>query len=115
MATPRRRNSGFSAEVTEKPQEEMEVTTPVDPVSEEVICDQEEVTEEKEEQPEKVVESAPVVFESIAPAADSGPRFIEKETPEEIAKVAPQVESAPSLLHPPKRSPRNIPKFSRHK
>ncbi len=116
MATPRRRNSGFSAEVTEKPQEEMEVTTPVDPVSEEVIPDSEEVEEkEKEEQPEKVVESAPVVFESIAPAEDSGPRFVEKETPEEIAKVAPQVESAPSLVHPPKRSPRNIPKFSRHK
>ena len=115
MATPRRRNSGFSTEVTENPQEEMEVMTPSESVSEKVICEPEEVTEEKEEQPERVVEDITVVFESIVPAEDSGPRFVEKETPEEIAKVPPKVESAPSLLHPPKRSPRNIPKFSRHK
>jgi|694.fasta_scaffold16107_5 hypothetical protein len=109
MATPRKRNSGFLSEVTEKPQEEVVIVTPIEPVSEGVICDPEEVTEERP------IEDTPLVFESIVPAEDFGPRFIEKETSEEAEKVLSEVKSAPPLAHPPKRSPRNIPKFSRHK
>jgi hypothetical protein len=59
----------------------------------------------------------PVVIESIVPTEDAGPRFVEK--PVEVVKQEPAPEivssSAPVLPHPPKRHPRNIPKYSRHK
>lgn len=52
----------------------------------------------------------------IIPTEDSGPRFVEVKAPEPVATklVAPQ-NTTPILQPPPKRHPRNIPKFSSHK
>ena len=81
----------------------------------------------------------PFVEESIIPTEDTGPRFAteevkhEKKTPEKVLLKVPEegvkrivrsepvpepakpvVQSPPPVVHPPKRNPRNIPRFSRH-
>ena len=107
MATTRRKTPGF----TDKPkaasveaEEEISLNVPTVEVT-------------PEEKPVPAPEPMPVVIESIVPTEDVGPRFVEK--PVEEAKPDPTPEivrsSAPVLLHPPKRHPRNIPKYSRHK
>jgi hypothetical protein len=57
---------------------------------------------------EKEPEAKPFVEESIVPTEDPGLRFVAE--PEPVKVVAPLVE-APKA--PPKRHPRNTPKFSR--
>jgi hypothetical protein len=103
MAAPRRKTSGFSSEPLEKPQE-----TLVEITSEEVICE-----EEKTE--EIMPEEKPVpVLESITPVEDAGPRFVEKKQ-EEVVEVPETPTPVSVMVHPPKRNPRNIPRFSRYK
>lgn len=103
MAAPRRKTSGFSSEPIENLQE-----TPVEITSEEVICE-----EEKTE--EFLPEETPVpVLEAITPTEDLGPRFVEKK--QEEAVEVPETPTPVSVMaHPPKRNPRNIPRFSRYK
>lgn len=57
---------------------------------------------------EKKVEVVPFFEESITPTEDPGLRFVE--TPEPPAKEAT---ATTTLKAPPRRHPRNIPKFSR--
>jgi hypothetical protein len=101
MATTRKRSSGFSTGAEEN-------DTNLDEIAEIV----EEQAAEKMEEPLPVVTppSKPFVEETIVPSEDVGPRFVkEVEPPPAIEKVAPKLSVAP------KRHPRNIPKFSRHK
>ncbi len=105
MVAPRKKTPGFSAKPIETPQEEKEVE-----LSTELVL------EEAPQEPEKIAEDLPVIIhpvvESIAPTEDTGPRFVEKKV-EEVAPVMPA--PVTSVIHPPKRNPRNIPRFSRHK
>jgi hypothetical protein len=114
MATTRRKTPGF----IEKPK----VTSAE--VKEEILLDEttvetppEEITPDEAPVPVPPPVPMPVVIESIVPTEDAGPRFVEK--PVEVVKQEPTPEivssSAPVLPHPPKRHPRNIPKYSRHK
>jgi hypothetical protein len=114
MATTRRKTSGF----TEKPKvasteakEEILLDEPTEEIAPEEIA--------PEETPVPVPPPAPmpVVIESIVPTEDAGPRFVEKPVEEVKQEPTPEIvsSSAPALLHPPKRHPRNIPKYSRHK
>jgi hypothetical protein len=97
MATTRKRSSGF----TEKPEELLEE------VATEMF---ETISHEEEAVPVPVPVAKTFVVESITPTEDSGPRFIPEAEPTPVAKT-------PELPKPvaPKRHPRNIPKFSRHK
>ena len=52
----------------------------------------------------------------IIPTEDSGPCFVEVKEPEPVSSKQVVLQtSAPILQPPPKRHPRNIPKFSSHK
>ena len=127
MVAPRKKTSGFSEKPAEKTQEEVEIDAFIDAVTDEVFQNLE---------TEKVTAApAPVVIESITPSEDSGPRFAAEappqkrepkkpvllETPNEKATQVVKASPAPSLelevpspvVHPPKRHPRNIPRFSR--
>jgi hypothetical protein len=104
MATTRKRTSGFNTKA-EETTEEKEVEALLEVAADEVLSE---------------VKPAPVVIESIVPTEDVGPRFVE--TPEaEIEVEEPQLAprpvrtSAPLKAHPPKRHPRNIPKYTRYK
>jgi hypothetical protein len=101
MAAPRRKTSGFSSEPLEKTQEEMEVQTPINLMNEEI----EEISPEVKPLPQ---------VEEIIPTEDKGPRFVESKQ-EEVAKVAATPTPVSVVTHPPKRNPRNIPRFSRYK
>lgn len=110
MATPRKRSSGFT-KPAEEITEEAQLSEFLDVVATEMF---ETISHKEEEEEEKVTESpapAPAlpVVESIAPSEDLGPRFVEK--PAEEVKVVPQTSTAP-VIHPPKRHPRNVPRFS---
>jgi hypothetical protein len=114
MVAPRKKTPGFSSKPVEIPQEEEEIEISqeekeVEPLTEMVL-------EETPQEPAKVVEDLPVVIhpvvESIDPTEDTGPRFVEKKV-EEVVSLAPA--PVDSVIHPPKRNPRNIPRFSRYK
>ena len=134
MVAPRKKTSGFSAKPVEKTQEEVEIDALIDAVTDDVFQNLEKV-EEVAPAPAPI----PVVIESIVPTEDSGPRFKAEpakekkepkkpallEVPDEAAtrvvKAAPAPAPAPALevsapvAHPPKRNPRNVPRFSRFK
>jgi hypothetical protein len=129
MVAPRKKTSGFSAKPLEKTEEEAEIDTPDDMKTHEVSLDLE--TEETISE----VQSLPVTSETIIPTEDFGPRFVTEDLKEKkqskkpalltIPKEPPTEEVVedtavvampqPLVIHPPKRSPRNIPKFSRYK
>lgn len=100
MATPRKRpSSGFASQEDTTPEErheQEELTTPETPLA--------------------VVVETPFIEEEIVPTADDGPRFTPE--PEKPAAAVALPESGSPLTIgkvPPKRHPRNIPKFSRNK
>ena len=105
MAT-RRKNSGFTAP---KEEETASVEEFLEDSVKEIFEDLPEVVEELEEK-SKVVETPPFVPMEIVPTEDAGPRFVE----EPVTPVATPTPT-PQLQPPPKRHPRNIPKFSRYK
>lgn len=110
MATVRKRNSGFST--SPEKEEEIAVEGFLDESVREMfetISREEEATETKNE----VVEPKPFVPMEITPTEDHGPRFVD-ETATPPAKPLPSAPT-PQLQPLPKRHPRNIPKFSRHK
>jgi hypothetical protein len=114
MATPRKRSSGFTKpaeEVTEKEQ----IEGFLDAVATETFETISRVEEEVEVEEPKVVAPPPkkVTFipEEIIPTEDAGPRFVEA-APQPVPQ--PKVE-APVLKAPPKRHPRNVPRFSARK
>lgn len=88
----------------------------------ETISREEEEAEEEEVKVEAVVEQVTptpppkpmsVILPEITPTDYVGPRFVE-----ETVAPAPKPQApapAPQLQPPPKRHPRNVPKFSRHK
>jgi hypothetical protein len=105
MATPRKRSTGFS----EKPKEEISEETQVEELLDEVATEVFETISHKEE--EKPQDPLPVILPPIAATEDAGPRFVEQPP-----APAPQPKAAaPKIQPPPKRHPRNIPKFSRYK
>ncbi len=62
---------------------------------------------------EKIEAPLPVILPEITPTEDVGPRFVE-----EPPNPSPQVVTPPAtsqIQPPPKRHPRNVPKFSRFK
>ena len=75
------------------------------------------ISREEEEAEAKVEEKAeaplPVILPEITPTEDVGPRFVEEPPTPQPQAVTPPV--TPQLQPPPKRHPRNIPKFSRYK
>ena len=76
-----------------------------------------ETISQTEEEPEAKVEEKteaplPVILPEITPTEDVGPRFVEPPTPSPQVVTPP---ATPQLQPPPKRHPRNIPKFSRFK
>ena len=98
MASSRRRSSGF----TEKPAEEEIVETTIESV----------VEVEKEPEPAPFVEESiiPTALPEVQPAKETEPTVKTSSQPvPEVKKPGQQ------LSPPPKRHPRNIPKFSRHK
>lgn len=104
MATTRKRTSGFNTKVEETP-EEKEVEALLEAAADEVLFEDKPVS---------------VVIESIVPTEDVGPRFVETPAVEnevEEPQLAPKPvrTSAPVKAHPPKRHPRNIPKYTRYK
>lgn len=131
MVAPRKKTSGFSS----KPSESTEEVNAVEEFLEQAAS---EILEEKVE----VAPPAPVI-ESITPSEDPGPRFVEEpkaqvtsaerkapkkpkllEIPEEgttrvvvTPEKPPTPQAAPPapVVHPPKRNPRNVPRFSRIK
>lgn len=101
MATTRKKtSSGFTSKEETKP----EVSEKIEEIVEEV----------KETKEEPKVEEKPFVAESIVPPADLGSYFESTPEPEPTPAPAPR-QSAPELKAPPKRHPRNIPKFARYK
>lgn len=62
---------------------------------------------------EKAEAPLPVILPEITPTEDVGPRFVEELPTPQPQAVTPPV--TPQLQPPPKRHPRNIPKFSRYK
>jgi hypothetical protein len=113
MATPRKRSSGFT-----KPAEEVTEEEQIEGFLDEVATEMfETISQAEEEVKEKTSPapriSAPQVVEAIIPVDDAGPRFTEI-TPEPEA-VQPVVAAVAPKLHPPKRHPRNIPKFTPYK
>jgi hypothetical protein len=106
MATSRRKTAGFTAPETE------EETASVERLLEENAAEMFETISQTESVTEtKPVEAAPFVEQEIIPTEDVGPRFVEELLPPSHAPNA----VAPKLKNPPKRHPRNIPKFSRFK
>ena len=128
MVAPRKKTSGFSEKPPEKTQEEVEIDAFIDAVTDGIFQNL-----EKEE--EVAPAPTPVVIESIIPTEDSGPRFaveippekkeskkpvlleVPNETVTRVVKAAPvpAAEASTPVVHPPKRNPRNIPRFSRYK
>lgn len=122
MATSRRKTSGFTAP---KEEETVLVEEFLDESAKEVF-ESIAITEEKEEVEEVKEEEAPapapvappapapkpaaVLLPDIIPTEAPGPRFVEP-TPEPVAKPV----AAPKLNPPPKRHPRNVPRFSARK
>ena len=110
MAT-RRRSSGFTPP---KDEETPTIEDFLDAAATEMfetISREEEEAEAKVE--EKVEAPLPVILPEITPTEDVGPRFVEEPpTPQPQAVTPP---ATPQLQPPPKRHPRNIPKFSRYK
>jgi hypothetical protein len=110
MAT-RRRSSGFTEQAKE---ETVSVEEFLDSHAREMF----ETISQTEEEPEaKVKEKTeaplPVILPEITPTEDVGPRFVE-----EPSTPSPQVVTPPAtsqIQPPPKRHPRNVPKFSRFK
>jgi hypothetical protein len=110
MAAPRKRSlssqtSGFSFESIEETsnvseKEERENLEEFQEVTAKEVFEMIELTEEK-------VETVAFFEESIIPTEDPGLRFTE--TPEPTEKVAPL---STALKAPPRRHPRNTPKFS---
>jgi len=98
----REKNATEMFETISRIEEETKVGTPVEPE----------------------VAPIPVVIDSIVPTEDVGPRFVE-ETPPKVVVAKPEApviasptqtpSAVPQLTHPPKRHPRNIPKYSRYK
>ena len=111
MATPRKRSpssqtSGFGVESIEETsnvseKEEQENLEEFLEVAYNEVVEMIELAEEK-------VEAAPFFEECIVPTEDPGLRFTE--TPEPAVEVAPL---PAALKAPPRRHPRNTPKFSR--
>lgn len=102
MATTRKRTSGFSEKPKEESTEQEEIEQMLDVLAQDTF-------EEISKKEELVVTFIP---QEIVPTEDVGPRFVE-ETPAPPTPVVQQ--SAQKLQPPPKRHPRNIPKFSRYK
>ena len=102
MAT-RRRSSDF----TEQAKEE---TVSVEEFLDESAREMFETISRTEEEPEAPL---PVVLPEITPTEDVGPRFVE-EPPTPLPQVVTPP-ATPQLQPPPKRHPRNVPKFSRFK
>lgn len=102
MATTRKRTSGFSEKPKEdESTEQKELEQMLDVLAQETF--------EEISQKEAI---APVfVPQEIIPTEDVGPRFLEPEVTAVPAESRPE----PQLKAPPKRHPRNIPKFSRFK
>ena len=67
----------------------------------------------EEELVEKTEAPKPVILPEITPTEDVGPRFVEEAPAPSPQAVTPEVSQ--QLQPPPKRHPRNIPKFSRYK
>lgn len=108
MAT-RRRSPGFTVPKDEETKSIEEFLDANAREMFETISRKEEEAEAKLEITEAI---APLPVE-IAPIEDAGPRFVEKTiTP---APQPPAPVATPLLQPPPKRHPRNTPKFSRHK
>lgn len=111
MATPRKRSpsgqtSGFGIESIEETssvseKDERENLEEFQEVAASEVFEMIELAEEK-------VETAPFFEDCIVPTEDPGLRFTEKVEP--ILKETPPVVA---LKAPPKRHPRNTPKFSR--
>ena len=102
MAT-RRRSSDF----TEQAKEE---TVSVEEFLDESAREMFETISRTEEEPEAPL---PVVLPEITPTEDVGPRFVEEPPASSPQVVTPP--ATPQLQPPPKRHPRNVPKFSRFK
>lgn len=102
MAT-RRRSSDF----TEQAKEE---TVSVEEFLDESAREMFETISRTEEEPEAPL---PVVLPEITPTEDVGPRFVEEPPTPSPQVVTPP--ATPQLQPPPKRHPRNVPKFSRFK
>lgn len=125
MATTRKRStssSGFVSKEAETVAEEaaveelLEETTAemfetISRIEEEVKVEEPKAKEPKAEAvpPRQVVKFIP---EEIIPTEDAGPRFVDTTPPPPPAK--PKAE-APTLKAPPKRHPRNVPRFSARK
>lgn len=103
MATVRRRSQGFDTEPETASTEEAKVNEFLEEVATEMF----ETISQAEEEPKP--ETKKFVEEAITPSEDPGPRFVE--TPVE----APPVKKPEAKPVAPKRHPRNIPKFSRHR
>ena len=108
MATSRRKTSGFtSPDATEEVASVEEFLDENAREMFETISQTESVTETKP------AEVAPFVEQEIIPTEDLGPRFVtEVPTPQPQVVTPP---ATPQLQPPPKRHPRNVPKFSRFK
>jgi hypothetical protein len=116
MATTRKRSSGFT-----KPAEEVTEEAQLSEFLDEVATEMFETISQKEEEakeepaPQPKV-STPVIIESILPVEDVGPRFVDVEPEEELKQATkattPTPAPAPRNAHPPKRHPRNVPKFT---
>lgn len=104
MATVRKRSSGFS-----DPQDKEEEAHLIEELLDESAREMFEtisLTETESQVKSDPVAPTPFVPQEIVPTEDCGPRFVE-----EKSVPAP----APQLQPPPKRHPRNVPKFSRLK
>lgn len=124
MATTRKRStssSGFVSKEAEAVTEEAAVEELLEETTAELFETISQIEEEvkvekpKAEEPKaEVIPPRPAVKfipEEIIPTEDAGPRFVDT-TPPPAAK--PKAE-APALKAPPKRHPRNVPRFSARK
>lgn len=107
MPTPRKKptGSGFTSNKPEQTTEETEIQEFLDVVATEMF----ETISRKEEQ---TPEPEPYVPQEIAPTEDVGPRFVEP-APQPV--IVEQETTPQTLNPPPRRHPRNVPKFSRYK
>lgn len=105
MATTRKRTSGFSPQDDET----VGIEETLEDLSQEMFETISRTEEEAEAKPEPVAPK-PFIPAEIIPTEDVGPRFVEPVTPPPVEAPAPVQQLKP----PPKRHPRNIPKFSRY-
>jgi hypothetical protein len=106
MATPRKRRSNSPVKVSEI----------VEDFSQNFVEEEETEFFEMLKEAEKAVDVPEPVFRelSIAPTEDLGPRFVPSaQLPTPQPATPPKSAEVPQPV--PKRHPRNIPKFSRHK